>query len=491
MGIVGRIWVAFAVLAVVLATAAAAGGTDFGATDDTGRYLGAESAPYFAAMKRVGLHVNVMTLAYDPSRQTESSDTAALERALPIARRHGIEVVFRLYPARPTVLGASVAAAERFAAWAAGIARRYPTVDTFVIGNEPNQPRFRRPQFDRRGRQVSARAAGRLLAATYDALKKVDAGITVAGLGLSSRGNDRPNARNNASTSPVRFLTALGNWYRRSGRDRPLMDVLSFHPYPNSNVEPLAKGYQWPNAGIVNLGRLKLALWDAFNGTAQPTPVEGLPILLNEVAWQVDTSGHAAYTGDERVAVTTEERQAGIYADIVRRVGCDAGVGGLSFFSFFDQREREGMQAGLFRVDGTARPAADTVTAAIRRARQGCSTARAWTPPRGVVGGRVFFGDRWRGHCYGTQGSKRLCLTAGEAARYAVAAFPAELPRAVIERALRRDSGVIRGRVAAYGRPSFGLAPASADGEWVLAVRLSAVANPRRSKLFVSSPLPA
>jgi hypothetical protein len=45
--------------------------------------------------------------------------------------------------------------------------------------------------------------------------------------------------------------------------------------------------------------------------------------------------------------------------------------------------------------------------------------------------------------------------------------------------------------VAAYGRPSFGLAPASADGEWVLAVRLSAVANPRRSKLFVSSPLPA
>jgi hypothetical protein len=491
MGIVGRVWIVLAALAVVLATATAAGGTDFGATDDTGRYLGAESGPYFAAMKRVGLRVNVMTLTYDPSRQTESSDAATLERALPIARRHGIEVVFRLFPASPAAVGSSAAAAGRFADWAAGIARRYRTVRTFVIGNEPNQPRFWRPQFDRSSRQTSARAVGRLLAATYDALKRVDPRITVAGLGLSSRGNDRPNARNNASTSPVRFLAALGAWYRRSGRDRPLMDVLSFHPYPNSNVEPLAKGYEWPNAGVVNLGRLKLAVWDAFNGTAQPTPADGLPILLNEVAWQVDTSSHAAYTGEERVAVTTEERQADVYSEIVRRVGCDPGVGGISFFSFFDQREREGMQAGLFRVDGTARPAADAVAAAIGRAKQGCAATKPWKPQSGVVGGRVFFGDRWRGNCYGAQGAKRLCLTVGEAARYAIAAFPAELPRKEIERALRRDAGVVRGGVAAYGRPSFGLAPPSADGDWVIAVRLSAAANPRRAKLFLSPALPA
>jgi hypothetical protein len=490
MGIVGRTSrVVVAVLAAVLASAGGAAATDFGATDDTGKYLGSESGPYFAAMSRVGLRVNVMSLAYDPARQTESSETALLQRALPVARRHGIEIVFRLYPARATVLGSSPEAARRFADWAAGVARRYRGVDTFVIGNEPNQPRFWRPQFDRKGRQVAAAASGRLLAASYDALKRVDPDISVVGLALSSRGNDRPNARSNASTSPVRFLAALGTWYRRSGRERPLMDAFAFHPYPNSNLEPLAKGFEWPNAGVVNLGRLKLALWDAFNGTAQPTPAEGLPIVLNEVAWQVDTSAHPGYTGEERVAVTTEERQAGVYDEIVRRVGCDPGVGGVSFFAFYDQREREGMQAGLFRVDGTARPSAGSVAAAIAKTRR-CGAPRTWTPPRGVVGARVFFGNRWRGNCFGTQGSKRLCLTVGENARYAVAAFPAETPRAEIERALRRDAGVVRGVVKAYGRPSLGLAPPSADGTWVIGVRLSAALNPRRSQLVVGPPLP-
>jgi hypothetical protein len=312
----------------------------------------------------------------------------------------------------------------------------------------------------------------------------------VVGLGLSSRGNDRPFARSNASTSPVRFLASLGSWYKRSGRTKPLMDALAFHPYPNTNTEPLAKGYQWPNAGLVNLGRLKLAFWDAFAGTAQPTPADGLPILLNEVAWQVDTSGNEAYTGDEAVAVTTEERQAQIYSEVVRRASCDPNVDGLSFFSFYDQRERAGMQAGLFRVDGTARPSANTVTAAITRAQRGCGkAARPWKPARGVVGAKVFFADRWRGHCYGTQGSKRLCLTAGENARYAVAAFPAELPRSVIARSLRRDAGVLRGALKAYGRPSFSLPPASAAGPWVIAVRLAAATNPKRVTLVVSRPL--
>lgn len=491
MGIVGRsIGTTLAVAAAALATAAAAGATDFGATDDTGKYLGAESAPYFASMRRAGLDVNTVTLLYDPSRRIESSEASALDRALPVAARHGVRVVLRLYPARPTVLAGDARSAARFAAWAAGVARRYPSVRTFVIGNEPNQPRFWQPQFDRRGRQLSAAAAGRLLAASYDALKRVDPRITVVGLGLSSRGNDRPFARSNASTSPVRFLAALGAWYRRSGRERPLMDAIAFHPYPNSNTEPLTKGYEWPNVGLVDLGRPKLALWDAFAGTAQPTPVEGLPIVLNEVAWQVDTSGNDAYTGDEAVAVTTEERQAEIYAEVVRRAACDPGVGAVSFFSFYDQRERSGMQGGLFRVDGSARPAADSVAAAIARAGRDCGRAAStWRPARGVVGAKVFFARRWRGNCHGTQGSKRLCVTVGEDARYAIGAFPAGLSRAAIERSLRRRARVLRGLVAANGRPSFSLRPPAGGGRWVVAVRLAAAANPSRARLVVSSPI--
>ncbi len=69
------------------------------------------------------------------------------------------------------------------------------------------------------------------------------------------------------------------------------MDGFSFHPYPNEATDPLERGYQWPNAGFANLDRVKQALWDAFDGTAQPTTLDGLKLHLDEVGWQVDTSG--------------------------------------------------------------------------------------------------------------------------------------------------------------------------------------------------------
>ena len=128
-------------------------------------------------------------------------------------------------------------------------ARSYPQVKQFVVGNEPNQPAFFRPQFVR-GRQVSAALFGPFLAAGYDALKSVDPTIQVIGVGLSPRGNDRPNARSNISTSPVRFLAALGRWYRRTGRQTPIMDGFSFHPYPNRATDPLTKGLSVAVGGL-------------------------------------------------------------------------------------------------------------------------------------------------------------------------------------------------------------------------------------------------
>jgi hypothetical protein len=107
------------------------------------------------------------------------------------------------------------------------VASIYPEVEQFVIGNEPNQPAFWRPQFHPTGLNVSARAFGPYLAAAYDALKGIDSGLTVVGVGLSPRGNDRPRAKDNISPSPVRFLRSLGEWYRKTGRTRPLMDAFS------------------------------------------------------------------------------------------------------------------------------------------------------------------------------------------------------------------------------------------------------------------------
>ena len=109
------------------------------------------------------------------------------------------------------------------------LARRYPQVTEFIVGNEPNEAFFWQPQFGPAGEQVSAAAFEKLMAASYDALKAVNPAIRVIAAGPSNEGNDH------TSTSPVRFLRALGDAYRASGRQAPLMDALGFHVYPRSN----------------------------------------------------------------------------------------------------------------------------------------------------------------------------------------------------------------------------------------------------------------
>ena len=99
------------------------------------------------------------------------------------------------------------------------------------------------------------------------------------------------------------------------------MDAFSFHPYPNEATDPLERGYPWPNAGFANLDRLKQALWDAFDGTAQPTTLDGLKLHLDEVGWQVDTAGRVGYRGLENVPVTDEVTQAAIYGQLDPRGG--------------------------------------------------------------------------------------------------------------------------------------------------------------------------
>jgi len=219
-------------------------------------------------------------------------------------------------------------------------------------------------------------------------LKAVDPTLTVVGVGLSPRGNDRPAARSNVSTSPVRFLASLGAWYRASGRRRPLMDGLSFHPYPNAATDPLDRGYPWPNAGFVDLARIKQAAWDAFAGTAQPTTLDGLRLYLDEVGWQVDTAGRTGYAGAENVAVTDEASQAVVYGELLRRAACDPDVAQVNVFGFRDDALRTGFQAGLFRADGSPRPAADAVRGAV--AEPGCATGTGatWRPSKTVLGAK-------------------------------------------------------------------------------------------------------
>jgi hypothetical protein len=387
-----RFLAAATVLAAALLTGASiAAAADVGANDDSAKHADDGGAAIFAQMAGLGLRQTVIGVRFVPSEAVVIQQKPLLDRAIASAQAAGLRVVLAVYPYPPGEIEAGLSSPSMFASYVGVLASIYPQVKHFVIGNEPNQPAFWRPQFDASGQNASAAAFGPYLAAAYDVLKGVDPAISVVGVGLSPRGNDRPDARNNISTSPVRFLRALGAWYRKSGRTLPLMDGYSFHPYPNEATDPLERGYAWPNAGFVNLDRLKQALWDAFHGTPQPTTLDGLKLHLDEVGWQVDTAGRPGYRGPENVRVTDEVTQAAIYDQLIREAACDPDVASLSFFGYRDDGLRTGFQAGLARADGSARPSAAAVQQAI--AASACtSEPRVWAPGVEVLGTRVDVG---------------------------------------------------------------------------------------------------
>ncbi len=483
------LFVAAVTALAVAALAGTAGAADIGANDDTGKYAEDGGGTFFERMSKLGLRQTVMTVRYLPGEPDTIQGKAFLDKAVPEASRQGLKVVFAVYPYPPRSLARTRAEARAFAGYAARLAREYPDVRQFVIGNEPNQPAFWRPQLSAKGKALSAPAFGRYLAAAYDALKAVDPAITVVGVGLSPRGNDLPTAKSNVSTSPVRFLAALGAWYRRSGRLEPLMDGFSFHPYPRVASHPLTRLYDWPNAGYANLGRIKQAFWDAFHDTPQPTTVDGLRLYLNEVGWQVDTTGLEGYTGLENVTVTTEAKQAAIYADLVRRAACDPDIAEVNFFGFYDDDRRDlGFQAALNRRDGSARPSAKSVATAIKRtAARPCAKPVRWRPSTAVAGARL------RAPRVQRSGSVRTLVGAKENASAVVCLVAAE-PGA---RRIASVASLKRLAVAPCWRgnltPRFGRSvkldvPLRLQGQVVVAARISAQVNPQRFAVLFGTP---
>jgi hypothetical protein len=388
------------VLAVLVCAAALAGDASaalrVGVADDLG--LGADHTPwFFDSLGELGMSENRISVGFDATDPTTIQHRAALDLYVPLATLRGVRVVFAVSPAKAKGITETPRGAALFASYVELLARTYPSVKDFIVGNEPNQPRFWQPQFDRSGRNVSAASYYAMLAASYDALKTVDPSINVIGVGLSPRGNDQPGAPDNVSTSPVRFLHGLGKAYRASGRNRPIMDELAFHPYPDQDTDPLMKGYRWPNAGVPNLGRIKQAFWDAFHGTAQPVFPEGrsgngLKFRLDELGWQVAVhpSAAGAYFGWETVRPTDEAKQSRIYGEAIRYLACDASVGSILFFLLRDEPNLERWQAGLVRADGTRRPSFDAVKGAVAQTSGRCQgPMRSWRHSSRVEGARV------------------------------------------------------------------------------------------------------
>jgi hypothetical protein len=503
------------VLAALVAVSGAAAIT-VGVSDDLPIGAPDGGASFYAAMQEVGLGENRIAVKWDSNTPTSIPNEAGLARALAEAQSRGVNVVLSLYPLRPRAIADSPAAAGQFAAWTSIVARRFPGVRDFIVGNEPNVNNFWQPQFGPNRKAVSCATYSNLLATSYDALKSVSPAINVIGVGLSPRGNDNPLARSNPSTSPVRCIRDMGLAYRRSKRTRPLMDELSFHPFPNLATDPLGRGYQWPNAGLANLDRIKQAFWDAFLGTGQPVFPEStfgrfgplasiaandsLRFRLNEVGWQVEIvpSARSAYFGRENVATTDEASQAEIYSQAIPFIACDPAVRSLLFFHLVDDPNLDRWQSGLIRANGTRRPSFDSVKTAIARTGGRCGgVTTAWRHATTVVGPSAKFTFKRR--VVATKRMWTMVATALEAAKYNAGIFrvarartPTGKARTKIQRALLRA----KPKGAALSRN--GLVPAYREavirfpkktlkpGNYVYAVQLFAETNVTRKSFFVS-----
>jgi hypothetical protein len=408
-------------LAVLGATLAAAGGAaanlSVGVNDDASK--DPLVAPWFySTMQSVGLRINTLTLLWDETAPTEIAGAGLIDQTIEQAETSGVTIELDLYPLRSMAFtGGSRCAPssdpescgdtlriQQFAAWAGSVARRFPTVDQFVVMNECNQPRFVNPQWDRSGHNQSAEICGRALAAAYDSIKAVSSDDVVWGIGLSPRGNDSPNAASNSSTKPVTFLAALGAWFKafalKTHRTRGLMDGLDFHPYPVPQTQPFAQGYADPKeATVTNLSRIYQAFYNAFTGSPQKTIGQqaggGLPLSLNETGVQTASGGRAAYTGAEVSATSaggvvgtfgSELYQAAWYRQMLGLLACDPNVAFVNIFHLIDEAALEGWQSGLYYADETAKHSAQTVQAWLVQTGGACmGTVHPWTPTGGAA----------------------------------------------------------------------------------------------------------
>jgi hypothetical protein len=502
----------FCLLAGIFGAATAGSSTraqttiSFGITDDATKYADDGGAFLFREMNDLGMADNRVIVFWDENTPAKILEGDFVDQMMPVAAAAGIRIVLAVQPIHALAFSTNTAARiAAFARYVGQVARRWPQVREFVIGNEPNVRRFFQPQHAADGSIVSAGVYEQVLAASYDSLKKIDPGITVDGLGLSPRGNDRGIGVGAESVSPVRFIAALGAAYRKSGRTTPIADVLDVHAYSNINTQPLTRPYQWPQAGAADLDRLKQAWWDAFHGTGQSVFQEkdDRPKPGGYVTFRIDESGTQVkidptkvdaklYTGRENVPLVDEATQARYYNDLISLVKCDPDVQTLDLFHLIDEPLLLGFQSGLLRVDGSLRPSYAAVKKAIAAAGT-CATPHTWRHTTGVIGARGTWNLKPKTKRQRTFWSQ---VAVGEEATVETGIFDAtvgRLPAASLRSAL--DGGPstalaqLGGLVKANTARTFRFSPVQLDpGRYVFAALVQATMNPARTRLLVSRP---
>jgi hypothetical protein len=306
--------------------------------------------------------------AQAPSAQ----DRLTLGNVVKAADAEGMQVFVFVWHGLSGTTPRTVHARSQFAAYTAALARAFPQIRDFVIGNEPNLNTFWMPQFGPGDRDAAASAYLDLLARTYDALKAVSPHIQVIGGALAPRGSDRPGTKRDTH-SPTRFIEDLGAAYRASHRSKPIMDAFSMHPYMRtSKLPPTDTHATSTTITIADYPKLATLLARAFEGT--PQRGRDLPIYYTEfgVQTRVPPEHRHAYTdlkSPSAADAVDPQTQARYYREALELAACQPTVKGLFVFHTFDEIDLAGWQSGLYYADQKPKPSLPAFRKAATEAR--------------------------------------------------------------------------------------------------------------------------
>ena len=507
-----------AVAALVVTSSAGADPMRYGAADDWPKFHPCGDV-WWTSATDIGYQDLRLTVQWDASAPATIPYQQNIQDAIDCAKLNNIRPILALYPSRPDAIGAAPELQAQFASFVALVGQAFPDVKDFIVGNEPNVNRFWQPQFVG-GKDASAVDYEHTLAQSYDALKAVRPDSLVWGPAISSRGNDNANAASNPSHSPVWFIKDMGDAYKASGGTTPIFDEFNLHPYPpTQDTDPFSKKFLWPQAGAADLDRIKQALWDAFNGSGQPTVTEQvggattaafeapqrLPINLDEAGEQtVVTADEGPYDGTpENVAPISEAEQSAHQVELAEIGACDPAVNTVLWFPLIDDTLiSNGFQSGSLFAGFARKQSYQAMKDKIASARGNCQggvpgVPQAWRHTTHVIGAVGIFGGP--GTAPGSQPvDKRTrptgpwtSLTAAETPTYKPTLLKVRAPAKAgvkIVPSTAKIVATLSGRARANFRPGlhFRFSKRLAVGYYRFSITLRAVTNPLRSTTLVS-----
>jgi hypothetical protein len=319
-------------------------------------------------LKLAGFGAVRITEVWAPGqRSPNATQQTKLDAVTAAAKLDSMKIYLSVFNAGSKTTPLTATQQSDFAAFAAAIAKRYPSLTEIAVGNEPNNNRFWLPQFGLDGSDTAAVAYEALLAKTYDALKSVSPAIDVIGGSLAPRGIDRPGTGKDTH-SPQTFVDDLVAAYKANGRTSPIMDAFDMHAYEdNSSLPPSFQHPKTATIALADYDKLVGAL-SGFDGT--PQPGSSLPIVYGEfgVESQIPAAKASLYTGTEPQTTkpVDEATQGAYYHDALALAFCQPNAKAFFVFHAFDEPNLPGWQSGVYYRDGTPKSDLPAVRKAIR-----------------------------------------------------------------------------------------------------------------------------